>query len=1282
MDNDKESDISKKKPKSHYRAQAFNNERTFVIRSREDSDQRQQSSKPDQSEDHEPDNQSVMPNYLSRLREYRELQRNKPRQRSIVPNQWLPLGPSVLLKGQAGTSPPMSGRVSSIAVAPGGERIYIGSANGGVWRSLDKGETWRPLMESFDLNPQFFASDSLSVGALALVPGDTWETDILYVGSGEANAAHFDSRGGAMFGVGPIISSDGGSNWNTEPVFESSNPMNNLEGSGFFELAVNPNDPSMVIGATLKGLFRREPNPAGGFHWVRLFTPVPLAVPQRMTSVVASVSATGETVFFAASGGIKLPSGDFTGGQIFRSLDNGDSWQIAGADFTEHYGGRICLAVQADNPDVVYAFYNTTIPDGTPVSFEFSRLDVNDGVWRRGRDLDSSFVNNFNGSYNMAVAVSPDNVNTIYLGAGFTQTDSNGAMSTIQGTGSGASLFRVDLEIRSNGTVDSDFPVFIGGSVHPDVHAITFPPGNATEIWIGCDGGVFYAQDPADIEVLSTPRFFFEAKNTGLQTLLMHHMSQHATQEAVIFCGTQDNGCNRFSGEEAWLMSVGGDCGYAIVNWQNPYKVLAAHQFDSSARRPSISRSNRGGRPNTFNRMQIVDPVDPTRQFSFSTQTLFYYPIAGTPVNTGSPNLVALGSVQVWISENFGRDWQSVPSGIPADDELVGPVRSITFASEDLFYVGTHVDQANAETGIYRFTRSGNGFLRERIDRLNFAAGVFNTFPLDASVTDIAIDHGDSTGRSIYITLGGHGDYRHVWYFNGNTWGPRSGSANQFTSLLDIQHSAIVVDPENPDVVYVGADIGVFRSTDGGSNWGVFSEGLPDAAVIDLKIHPGRLLRASTHGRGVFERELNVDGINNVELFIRDTQLDLGRYTTIDGLDDPTRFNVTVIHTDGPDIKIDFPDHNGNYQFDPISPISFVDYMDKLVDDSSVFGRTIQSGDDHIVYAQIHNRGTVPASNVQVMALITHSTVGLPSLPYDYEESIQQGQPIQSTNWETIGIQYLDNVEARIPKIATFRIPSTMLPPPSHNQGNPTYSVLILVHHEEDPFPITPTQTSGPFTYRIIPDTHTICLEQRRAAVKTETHQEIEVGDITAASPTTTSFSFGGSASNHPELKRADIFRLRLVLNGYPWRARLFSSDINIDDKLEKSLKGFVISKNIEEFTQWAKNQLEFLEKIQQGKQPYHKGWVNRQMQAMNQIVEKQLMLETQGKGQEQAIIDDITIPTQESIMFFLMLEPPSEKTKEDKFTIEVFQERKDKKDKYEIVAHQSFNVLSKPTKK
>jgi hypothetical protein len=102
---------------------------------------------------------------------------------------WLPLGPSVVLDGQTVGDQPVAGRVSRLAVAPGGAVVYAASANGGVFRSADGGTTWRSMMDSFDLDPTNFATASLVCGAVALDP-----TDPSMLGLGKATRYNYSAR--------------------------------------------------------------------------------------------------------------------------------------------------------------------------------------------------------------------------------------------------------------------------------------------------------------------------------------------------------------------------------------------------------------------------------------------------------------------------------------------------------------------------------------------------------------------------------------------------------------------------------------------------------------------------------------------------------------------------------------------------------------------------------------------------------------------------------------------------------------------------------------------------------------------------------------------------------------------------------------------------------------------------------------------------------------------------------------------------------------------------------
>ena len=69
--------------------------------------------------------------------------------------------------------------------------------------------------------------------------------------------------------------------------------------------------------------------------------------------------------------------------------------------------------------------------------------------------------------------------------------------------------------------------------------------------------------------------------------------------------------------------------------------------------------------------------------------------------------------------------------------------------------------------------------------------------------------------------------------------------------------NVIQEDPENPDILYVGTDMGAYVSGDGGNAWYSLSAQLPTTPVHDLDVHPkaGELV-IGTHGRSAFVLEL------------------------------------------------------------------------------------------------------------------------------------------------------------------------------------------------------------------------------------------------------------------------------------------------------------------------------------------------------------------------------------------------------------------------------------------
>jgi len=1076
---------------------------------------------------------------------------------------WTPIGPSVLRRGQGEVQPATSGRVAGIAVTPGGARVYVASANGGVWRSDDTGRSWLSLMEGFDLNPTTVSSDSLACGAIAIVPGSP---DRIYVGSGEGN-------GGAYFGVGPIVSRDGGRNWRTEEVASGSPP---LAGSAFYSLAVDPADPDRVVAGTRQGLYRREPAGSGKFRWARKtigasHTWIPSVVLARKGST---------TTFYAAR----------WGGPVYRSTD-GSSWSVVGTGFPSSGVSRVGLAVQPGNPDVVYALVARS-PDG--LLHGVYRLDVSDNTWRQLSGAPADLFGTpprGQGTYDLVIAVDPNDVNRIYLGG--STRKSGGATGEWSG-----SLWR--CRVSTTGPSPSVTPTYIGGSIHADVHAMAFAPGDSNKLWVGCDGGVFYSTTPGGTGHI------FGSRNAGLSTLTINHLGPHPTEDAVMFAGTQDNGGIRYTGDEAWLYSSDGDAGFQVVHWGDPYKVLSSYV------RGVIRRSTNGGQRRDYGTLPVPlatdssgNPIEPCQ---------FYAPLVGTPPssNASDADIVAFGSIRPWISTTFGGGWRSIPSGTLTGDRLNAEIASLAFASATTLYAGT------MNGSVYRFDRSGTTWTRTQIDTIGGA----NSLPITAvPVTDIAIDLGDATGRSIYITFGGTGDYRHVWRFDGSRWHQRSGpSAGHRHSLLDVQASAIVVDPNQPRHLYVGADIGVWRSTDAGATWTTFSEGLPDAAVLDMRIS-GRqkLLWAATHGRGVYERPLDARSTPSVELYLRDTFLDRGLRPTVDGLPDPTAPGRLVAHHRSPGIRLDPPDAAGRRDV-PAGPVDFLQFVDQLRNGARNVALPTAGGAGPRVHVLVHNRGVRTASGVRVMLLATHPSLALPALPNGFDANVRAGTGVSSTEWRTVGSVTLRDVRAGLPRVASFDLSPGGLAPPANALGGYPVSVLALVHHESDQF-----RSSEVVTDRLV-------LADRKASSRS------------FACVQWTGSSGGGRVVPirlHNPGTAELVSSLVVRLPGFDGAVRLFIPALRFKTgDLRAATSGATVGADFAAFRTWATDHLAAIRNARSSGRGFDPGWSTARGTELERATASGLMLRREGTGNVQ--IRGIALRPGEVVTMFLVLDRPA----------------------------------------
>ncbi len=1017
---------------------------------------------------------------------------------------WIPIGPAGVERGQALTGPVVSGRVKGIAVAPGGKRVYVATANGGVWYSSDTGHSWTPLMNGLNYFPSELNTGnannigSLACGAIALFPGNSQADDLVYVGTGDGNGIT-DS----YVGVGPLVSKNGGLEWNREESTGTVPPApvpapprkDHLVGFGFFGMAIDPDNPQIVVAATSNGIYVREPAGGGLYQWNQK------AFKGISVSGIAVAKKGPTKTFFAAT----------WWGAVHSSPD-GINWTLLGTGFPPSRVGRIAIATKKDNPQVVYALVaawgivaspNADNPQHGHMLGIYRFDSTVDNTWRKILDcpihlFGSDFSKNGQGNYDITIAVAPDNVNRIYCG---------GSTESVSGVWA-AAIYRLDLNVAGIGTARCmGAPGTIGANVHADVHCLAFTPNEPEKFWIGCDGGIFYTD-----KAVSGTGHIFKSLNKGLQTLTLNHLGLHPKEEEVLFCGVQDNGGIRYIGEDIWLHSTPGDGGTYLVNWIEPIKTIINYNTNIFNR-----TSSGGNRPSgdDYDFSQSTISLDSTNAGGITTvneQVDFYGPLAHvSPPDEIIPsdgnqvrisNFLAFGTQRPWISTDFGKNWYPLPSrridhnpSFISDRTALGPgttftVTALTFQGATRLLVGL----SNGRVYRYTDTSANNDWtVVGPVENLGGMTGG----PLPATaITDFTLrpDH----PNEFYVCLGGiisgAAAKNHVWHFDGAQWTAKPGT-DVARSLIDIHCNTMIA--ADADRLFVGTDVGVWASTTAGADffWDPFSFGLPETAIIDLQLSkrnppsgpPLILLRASTYGRGVFEFQLSpplpppAPGTSvDIELYLRDHILDKGRYPTRRNMRDPRDYDKIINTTDSPDIKVMIPDKYGIYPYPPGFKLSPGAFLLDLADNWEEVPVPESGTAITRVLVQVHNRSAFAARYVRVMLLVHPlDSDDLPQLPAGYDEALRAGWSVDGEGWKTVGIKMAESMQAGRPAIVEFEMTSSLLPSYSDTGLLGKSLVLVaLLHHNDDAY-TTANQIIDPNT-----DGTVLYSAERKIAIK------------------------------------------------------------------------------------------------------------------------------------------------------------------------------------------------------
>jgi photosystem II stability/assembly factor-like uncharacterized protein len=689
----------------------------------------------------------------------------------------------------------MSGRIAAVAgrVEPDGKvTLYVGSASGGVWRSLDGGTTFKPV---FDREPV------QSIGAVALDPS---RPDVVWVGTGEAW-----TRNSVSIGDGIYKSTDRGDTWVRMGLPESER---------IAKIIVHPINGDVVYAcvpgklwsdSAERGLYKTDD---GGRSWRLILKGDNLSTG---CSSIAMDPKDPEHIFVALwdfrrqgwtfrSGGASADAASSSG--LFVTHDGGRSWrgleEATAKGLPPKPWGRSAIAVAPSNPKRIYVVIEAVR----------SALFVSDDGGATFEERDRSQAMVWRPFYFANLIVDPTTPDRVF------KTDYNLIVST-----DGGKSFAATSE-----------------GAHGDWHDLWINPGNPTHIVGGDDGGLWISVDGGN-------RWW---KSDNLPVSQFYHVSVDDGDPYQVYGGLQDNSV--FVGDSAypggitnsrWEAFFGCDGFWVFADAVDPEYLYGECQGGY------IGHANR--RTHEIRDIQPKAGAGEKLRFNWNT------PLQLSPNDKAT---LYIGAQFLFRSRDQGQSWERISPDLTTNDpekqkqeqsggitvdnsaaEMHTTIYSISESPRDAQVIWVGTDDGNVQ-----LTRDGGGSWKNVGGNLpGVSAGSWVSWVeasrFDPATAYVAVDRHTFGDMQPYV-------FRTADF--GATWQRIAGPKNGLRGYVHVVRE----DSVSPDLLFVGTELGLWISTNRGSDWVEFRPAnFPAGAVRDIALQRRDSdLVLATHGRGIW----------------------------------------------------------------------------------------------------------------------------------------------------------------------------------------------------------------------------------------------------------------------------------------------------------------------------------------------------------------------------------------------------------------------------------------------